>query len=87
MEEYKEQLTERLLQKNDQITYDQALTWVDLLWEDFEATYAKAGHEYAGAEMTLKVVTQWIDNYGERLHDFVAKNPKYRHLLQGKNDN
>ncbi|SFC85115.1 WVELL protein [Bacillus sp. OV322] len=86
MKEYQERLTQSLLEKNDQITFNQAMTWVELLWEDFEATYAKAGHEYAGEEMTAKVVKQWIDNYGDRLHEFIARNPKYEHLLNQKNN-
>lgn len=56
----------------------------ELLWEDFEATYAKAGEKYRGKEVTEKIVTQWITNYGSQLHKFSATNPKYKHLL---NDN
>ena len=41
MNDYHERLTKILLEKNEHITYEQALTWVELLWEDFEATYAK----------------------------------------------
>ncbi|MFJ7746291.1 YfhJ family protein [Peribacillus sp. NPDC097295] len=85
MNDYHERLTKILLEKNDHITYEQALTWVELLWEDFETTYAKAGHEYAGEEMTSRVVRTWIDNYGERFHEFIAKNPKYKHLLDQQN--
>ncbi|MFD2442425.1 YfhJ family protein [Bacillus sp. CGMCC 1.16607] len=59
----------------------QARTWVELLWEDFESTHAKAGREYLGPEMTEKIVRQWIQYYGEKLHEFVANNPKYKHLL------
>lgn len=84
MNEHQERLTDLLLEKNNEITFEQARTWVELLWEDFEATYAKAGHEYAGEEMTARVVRQWVENYGERLHDFLAKNPKYQHLLNKK---
>ncbi|PLR95397.1 YfhJ family protein [Bacillus sp. T33-2] len=85
MNDYHERLANMLMDKNQQISYNQALTWVELLWEDFEATYAKAGHEYRGSEMTEKVVRQWIDNYGAELHEFVARNPKYKHLLQQNN--
>lgn len=81
MNDYHEILTKKLLEKNDQISYEQALTWVELLWEDFETTYAKAGHKYAGEEMTLRVVDTWIDHYGEKLHEFIAQNPKYKYLL------
>ncbi|MEW9111086.1 YfhJ family protein [Cytobacillus gottheilii] len=81
MNEYQQRLYELLLEKNKQISAAQAQTWIELLWEDFETTYAKAGREYKGSEMTAKVVGQWIENYGEKLHEFVAKNPKYKHLL------
>jgi hypothetical protein len=82
MEEYYERLTAILLEKNQQLTYEKARTLVELLWEDFETTYAKAGRSYKGSEMTEKVVRQWIENYGPRLHEFVATNPKYAHLLR-----
>lgn len=81
MNEYQEALANMLLEKNKDFTYDQALTWVELLWEDFESTYAKAGQKYLGSEMTEKVVRQWIEHYGGNLHEFVARNPKYKHLL------
>jgi hypothetical protein len=84
--EYHERLASMLLDKNSDITYEQALTWVELLWEDFESTYAKAGREYMGSEMTEKVVRQWIEHYGSQLHEFVARNPKYKHLLGQESD-
>ncbi|MBM7650253.1 hypothetical protein JOC78_003238 [Bacillus ectoiniformans] len=86
MEDIIERLTALLLQKNDQLTYARARTWIELLWEDFEATYAKAGYKYQGREMTEKVVAQMIANYGDRLHDFAAINPKYKHLLDDDED-
>ncbi|MEC1688721.1 YfhJ family protein [Bacillus mojavensis] len=70
MNTYIEKLTNLLLEKNDMISYIQAKTWVELLWSDFEATYAKAGHAYQGEKMTEKIVTQWIENYGGQLHLF-----------------
>lgn len=84
MHVYQERLAERLHEKNGEITYEQALVWVELLWEDFEATYAKAGREYAGAEMTERVVSQWIENYGSRLHEFLAGSAKYQKLMNGQ---
>lgn len=87
MNNYHEELARLLLSKNDQLSYNQARTWVELLWEDFETTYAKAGWEYKGSEMTERIVKQWIENYGEKLHEFVATNPKYKDFLkQDKND-
>jgi hypothetical protein len=86
MNVYQEELTKLLLEKNNELSFDQARTWVELLWDDFETSYAKAGREYKGSEMTEKIVRQWIENYGNRLHDFVATNPKYKHFLnQEKN--
>lgn len=81
MNEKIEQLIELMMSKNNTLTYEQATTWVELLWSDFESTYAKAGWDYQGAEMTEKVVRQWIMNYADQLHEFVARNPKYRKYL------
>lgn len=86
MNDYHERLAKLLLEKNNQLSYQQALTWVELLWEDFESTSAKAGRDYLGSDMTERIVTQWIQNYGDKLHEFVAKNPKYKdYLNQNKN--
>jgi hypothetical protein len=82
---YQENLIQLLLEKNSQLTEMQARTWVELLWEDFESTYAKAGREYKGPEMSEKVVRNWIENYGEKLHEFIANNPKYKHILESEN--
>lgn len=81
MNEYFERLTNELLKKNKSLAYAQARTWVELLWEDFETTYARAGHSYKGKELTEKVVRQWIEQYGETLHEFRTDHPKYKHLL------
>ncbi|WP_144553032.1 YfhJ family protein [Bacillus sp. X1(2014)] len=82
MNNYHDELANLLLSKNNQLSYNQARTWVELLWEDFETTYAKAGREYKGSDMTERIVKQWIENYGERLHEFVATNPKYKDFLK-----
>src|SRR5690242_8006411 len=77
MEKYLEQLTELLLKENSHLTYSQAKIWVEWLWEDFEATYAKAG-EYHGEQMSKKVVQQFIFQYGKYLHETdikIAKPP------------
>ncbi|OKL35971.1 YfhJ family protein [Domibacillus mangrovi] len=86
MEAIFRKLTERLLDTNSLLSAARARTWVELLWEDFETTYAKAGYDYQGKEATEKVVTQWIDNYGPKLHEFMANNPKYKHLLDDSSD-
>lgn len=81
MEMYFERLTNELLSRNTSLSYAQARTWIELFWEDFESTQAKAGKEYRGKEMTELVVRQLITNYGDKLHEFIATNPKYSHLL------
>jgi len=81
MNEYQEELTEMLINKNNKLSYNQARIWVELLWDDFETTYAKAGWEYKGSEMAGRIVKQWIENYGDKLHEFVATNPKYKQFL------
>ncbi|UOQ92617.1 YfhJ family protein [Halobacillus shinanisalinarum] len=84
MDDTFQRLAEHLYHKNDRLTIDEARVWVELLWEDFEATHAKAGREYKGKQMTEQIVLRWIENYGPRLHDFVATNPKYKELLKKK---
>lgn len=81
MKENKERLINMLLEQNDTLAYSQARTWIELLWDDFESTYAKAGAPYMGEEMAERIVTQWIMRYGSKLHEFVATNTKYAHLL------
>ncbi|MCH6267029.1 MULTISPECIES: YfhJ family protein [Neobacillus] len=86
MNDYHEKLTKLLLNKNDHLSYNEARTWVELLWDDFETTFARAGQEYMGSEMTERVVKQWIENYGDKLHDFTTTNPKYEiYLAHAKN--
>lgn len=86
MNDYHERLAQLLLDKNDQLSYNQARTWVELLWDDFETTYAKAGWEYKGSKLAERIVKHMIENYGDKLHEFAATNPKYKDLLnQEKN--
>lgn len=81
MEKIREELVELLLQKNEKLTYEKAQKWVEFLWEDFEATAAKAGN-YHGSYVTERIVKQWIENYGDKLHEFQTLNPKYAHLFE-----
>ncbi|OAS84505.1 MULTISPECIES: YfhJ family protein [Metabacillus] len=84
MEIYFERLTNELLSKNTSLSYAQARTWIELFWEDFESTQARTGREYRGKEVTEQVVRQLITHYGDKLHEFIATNPKYSHLLNNE---
>lgn len=82
MEEKFERLTKMLMEKNNELNYDLARSWVEAIWEDFESTRAKAGREYEGQAVTERIVTQFIENYGVRIHEFASKNEKFKHLLK-----
>lgn len=86
MEQLFEKLTEQLLAKNPEMPVGRARVWVELLCSDFDATSAKAGVKYRGSEYTGKLVSQLIESYGDQLHLFAAKNPKYAHLLNDSED-
>ena len=86
MEALVEKLTQQLLDKNPQMSVGRARTWVELLWSDYEATSAKAGYDFKGAEYTAKLVEQLITSYGDKLHLFAGRNPKYAHLLDSADD-
>lgn len=86
MEQSIERLTALLLEKNPQMPVGRARTWVELLWSDYEATSAKAGYTFRGAEYTENLVRQLITSYGDKLHLFAGKNPKYAHLLDASDD-
>ncbi|MBB5148300.1 MULTISPECIES: YfhJ family protein [Ureibacillus] len=77
-----DKLTKELLEKNPFLSENKARTWIELLWSDFEATYAKAGYVYRGAEYTERIIRQWIESYGDKIHEFAGRNPKYAHLLE-----
>ena len=81
-----ENLTEELLNKNPNLSTGKARTWVELLWSDFETTYAKAGYDYRGVEYTERIIRQWIESYGDKIHEFAGRNPKYAHLLDESDD-
>ena len=46
MQEEIQRLAEELHQKNPSLTLLEARSWVELLWEDFKSTRAKAGRKY-----------------------------------------
>ncbi|TCI67166.1 hypothetical protein EVJ22_14555 [Exiguobacterium sp. SH0S7] len=79
-DQYK-RLAEILRDKNDLLNEDEALTWVEVLWEDFETTLARAGEAYPGEAKSFQYVVQQIDAYGAQLHLFQTKNEKFKHLI------
>ena len=81
MQEHIQRLTQHLLQINTELSEERARTWVELLWSDYEATSAKAGYDFRGADYTEQLIRQLITSYGDKLHLFIAKNPKYGELL------
>ncbi|MCZ8536983.1 MULTISPECIES: YfhJ family protein [Paenisporosarcina] len=86
MQQQIEQLVQELAAKNESLSVAKARVWIELLWSDFESSYAKAGYDYKGSEVTEKVIRQWIESYGERIHEFAGNNPKYSHLLKVDDD-
>lgn len=86
MESNFNRLTELLLEKNPNMSSERARTWVELLWSDYESTSARAGYSFRGADYTENLVKQLINSYGDKLHLFAAKNPKYAHLLNTDED-
>ena len=77
-----EQLVAELQEKNPNLTEEKARVWIELLVSDFEASYAKAGYDYQGTAVVEKVIRQWIESYGDNIHEFAGNNPKYAHLLK-----
>jgi hypothetical protein len=78
------QLAEDLLQVNDVQTPDEALTWVEVLWEDFEAALARAGEKYQGEAGAVHFVEQQIKQHWAMLHRFNTTNEKFKHLMTGR---
>lgn len=86
MKKYQDELVEMLLKQNNSLSVARARSWVELMWEDFETTYAKSGREYLGEKETKRIVEQWVLHYGHRLHDLANVNKKYAHLLDDEED-
>lgn len=78
-------LTNQLIAKNNQLSAAKARAWIELLWSDFESSYARAGYGYKGVAVTEMVIKKWIEGYGEQLHEFASTNDKYKHLLEVDN--
>ena len=81
MEQRIERLTNALLAKNKNISVAKARTWMELLWSDFESSSARAGYGPANKDVVENIIKQWIHAYGDQLHEFAGRNPKYIHLL------
>lgn len=81
MQQKVEQLTNSLLAKNPQLSVAKARTWMELLWSDFEASSARAGYGKPDPQVIERIIAQWINAYGDQLHEFAGRNPKYIHLL------
>ncbi|MFC4388839.1 YfhJ family protein [Gracilibacillus marinus] len=86
MHEAIEMLAEELKARNPQLSTIEARSWVELLWEDFESTRAKAGRKYEGVEMTKRIVQYWIKQYGSNLEEFAERHPKYSKMIYGNRD-
>ena len=86
MQERIDQLVLELAAKNETLAESKARVWIELLWSDFESSYAKAGYDYKGSEVAEKVIRQWIKSYGDRIHEFAGNNPKYAHLLNSEDN-
>ncbi|MDN7247453.1 YfhJ family protein [Planococcus shenhongbingii] len=86
MNEMIDQLILELREKNPNLTEEKARTWIELLVSDFESSYAKAGYDYQGSAVVEKVIRQWITSYGDKIHEFAGRNPKYAHLLNEQNN-
>ncbi|TQR19312.1 YfhJ family protein [Psychrobacillus vulpis] len=82
MQDKIDELTKQLIEKNEQLSAAKARAWIELLWSDFESSYARAGYDYKGAAVTEKVIKKWIEGYGHQLHEFASTNEKYKHLLE-----
>ncbi|WP_088810920.1 MULTISPECIES: YfhJ family protein [Listeria] len=68
MNEYVEELVQLLQAKNPSLDKEKALFWVEMLWSDFESSYAKAGYPYRGPEYAYEYVKQQIERHGAVLH-------------------
>ncbi|TFD99636.1 YfhJ family protein [Jeotgalibacillus salarius] len=84
MSPIRQELIDKLRLKDSTLSEEKAGMLIDLLREDFEATYAKAGYEYQGEEMSKRIVEQWIEHYGDRINEVASMNEKYAAIL--KND-
>ncbi|KSU80872.1 WVELL protein [Fictibacillus enclensis] len=84
MEDRFDRLARVLMSKSEHLTYDDARSWIEGLWEDFESSRARAGYKYGGKNKTEEMVVQWINSFGPKLHEYETTNPKFKHLKKKK---
>ncbi|WP_077624358.1 YfhJ family protein [Sediminibacillus massiliensis] len=84
MQENINRLAERLYDKNQTLSLEEARAWVELLWEDFAATRAKAGRKYESEDVIEQVVSKWVEHYGPNLHEFLENNPEYKKMFDNQ---
>ncbi|SFP57000.1 YfhJ family protein [Salibacterium halotolerans] len=75
-----ERLTDQLMILNSELGAEQARSWVEHLWEDFETTRAKSGRSYKGPEVTETIVQKWLEQYGPHLHRYEPTNSRFSNL-------
>lgn len=81
MLDYQNRLTTLLLEKNEQISYWQARIWIEILWNDIEMTYPTRTNDIYRVKTIEKSIRDWIEQYGDVLHEFVHNHPRYEHLF------
>lgn len=69
MYEHLDELVASLLAENSQLDKEKAVWWVEMLWNDFESSYAKAGYPYKGPDYTADYVAKQIKQHGKHLHE------------------
>jgi len=77
-----QRLAKQLLEKNRNLSSEEALTWVEVLWEDVQTTNAKAGHPYVSPEVTENMIVKWINYYGPMFHEVLHEHPKFQQLVK-----
>lgn len=82
MKKVQEELIIELIDRDPSLTYNLARTWVELMWDDIATSHAKATFSVMSEEKITNIIRQWIKGHGEHLKEFIATNPRYKHLLE-----
>lgn len=82
MKKHQEELILQLIAQEPSLTYHQARTWIELMWDDIATTHAKALFSVMEDEKIASIIRHWIKGHGDHLKDFIATNPLYKHLLE-----